>query len=198
MTRRGFSLIEVLIAGVVLAIVCVPVGVLLSQSTRGVQSTDRAREARYLLARVLEKVEAADFVTLWDNFGAGLQPPSGLPRVPESGTALRDTVFAAGKDPLYLGSELQEALAQGGWTATLAFRFLTKPEVEQTDRVKSASGILHLQAGVVRLKIAGNGLEQKIQEILYCPMILGRPGLMLKQCPAVNPQLRDLRFGNYP
>ena len=54
---------------------------------------------------------------------------------------MKASLVEAGRDPLYLGQELHEALAAGGWTATLAFRFLTKPEVEQTGRVKSASGI---------------------------------------------------------
>src|SRR5437879_610505 len=110
----GLSLIEVLIAAVVLVIVAVPIGAMLSQSNRGVKNADKVREGRYMLSQVLMKVESADFVTLYENFGAGLQPPPTCPRVPESPAAMKGSVVEPGKDPLLLGTELRDALSSGG------------------------------------------------------------------------------------
>lgn len=197
--RSGLTLVELLIASVILVIIAGPMGVLLWQSNQGVRSADRAREARSVIEQLLLHVESTDFVTLYKNFGWGLQPEVG--QVPESPDAMRTSLVTAGHDPLCLGESLVGDLERGRWKATLQFRFLTKTEVEQIDRVKSRSGILHLQAGVICLTLTGENPrdpQEEIRQILYCPMILGRPGLLLKQCPAVNPALRDGQFGSYP
>ncbi|MBI4861710.1 MAG: type II secretion system protein [Candidatus Riflebacteria bacterium] len=198
--KRGLTLLEVLIGAVILAIIAVPVGYLITSSSKRVMSTDTLREARAVMDQIMGKIESTDFVILYRNFGWGLQPDSPYPHVPEASGAMKTAIFADGKDPLYLGQEIINQMKSGGWNAVLQFRFLTKPEVEMdtSNRLKSLSGVLHLQAGVIKLTLTGPGVKEEIKEVLYCPMILGRPGLLLKQCPAVNPALRDQEFKNYP
>lgn len=203
---QGLTLLEVLISAVLLVLVAVPLGSLLWTSRRGIELADRGREVRFVIDQVITRVESTDFVALWKSFGWGFL--SECPTCPESPEAIRDGLAVVrwspsgepevARNPLELDVDVLKSLRRNGWTARLRFRFLTRPEVRQTGRVKSDTGILHLQGGAMGLTLDGPGVKEDVRQVLYCPMILGRPGLQLKQCPAVNPALREGLFASYP
>ncbi|MBI2943575.1 MAG: hypothetical protein HYY25_05195 [Candidatus Wallbacteria bacterium] len=198
--RLGQTLFDVLIGAVVLAMVAVPLGLLLTSSSRSIRSTDLGRETRQLLEAVMRRVESTDLTLLWDSYGVEPESPGRL-----IGKLAEYTPGGqAGRNPLLLDQEVLQRLAELGLECTLEFRFMSRKElgVDAVNHLKSDSGLLHLQAGVARLvatgKLGSRPFTEEIKKPIYCPMILGRPGLMLSQCPAVNPALRDGKFKNFP
>jgi hypothetical protein len=197
------TLLEILVGSVILVLVSVPIGLLLSSSSGRVKQVDQNREVRLLIDRIVNRIEVQDFVGLWDQFGVEPDSPTRMTdRLADFDPATRT---AAGRNPLGLDDEVLGRLADLGLAASLEFRFLTKKElgIDPSQPLVSTSGLLHLQAGTVRLRVAGRGLwrggvNEEIVKNVYCPMILGRPGLLLTQCPSVNPALRDGKFKGFP
>jgi len=189
--RRAFTLLEVVVSGFLLALLAVPLMGMLQGSSRSVRRVDARREGRHLLERILDRVEATDFLILYDNFGIE----------PESPDRMQEGLTQGGRTPLLLTTALRDTLEEGGWQARLTFRFMTKEEVgeDPENPVKTSTGILHLQGAWVTLSLGRKGQPTlRIRKPLYCPLILGRPGLMLSQCPALNQGLRRDLFSHIP
>ncbi|MBI4872763.1 MAG: hypothetical protein HY814_14495 [Candidatus Riflebacteria bacterium] len=205
--RTATTLLEVLISAVILTLIVVPISLLLSQSTRAVQNTDLNREVRGLMDEVMQRVESTDLTKLWDSFGIDPKSPTRfdgkLVNLP-GGSVTPEALADDAANPLHINQEIVERLGELGLSTDLKFRFMTRTElgVDPSNRLKSSSGIMHLQAGVVTLTFAGKvgkkTIDEELAKPIYCPMILGRPGLLLSQCPAVDPKLRDGRFKNFP
>ena len=192
---NGFTLLEVLIAAVLLTLIAIPIFSLLWTSKHGIDRTDRNREIRFLTDMVMNCAENADFVELWKNFGGdfdGLGCPVGPSQI-------RSGLGENRNNPLRIDVWVFERLKANKWPPKLQFRLLTKKELKHDPKnPMTGSGVLHLQAGVIVLQIKGDFVNEEIRKVVYCPMILGRPGLDLNQCPAVNPAIRDGLLKDYP
>jgi len=193
MSRRGFTLVEVSISALVIAVLSVTMLALMTTTGKQIQRTDARREARYFLQELVERVEAADFLTLYQNFGVEPAPfgtmKTGLyqPR-----RQLDDEVIPE-YNPLALTDRMKETLDRLGWETALTFRFLTKEElgIYGYAGATSSTGILHLQAGWIELRVdPEEGPARTVRKVLFCPLILGRPGLIMSQCPATNEGLK--------
>lgn len=193
MRRRGFSLVEVAISAFVIATISVAMFSLMSSTGEQIHRTDARREARYLLREVLERVESSDFLTLYRSFGV---EPRVSGRIEEG--LYRPAHFVDGEripeyNPLNLTRRQMDHLEALGWKARLAFRFMTRDELgaSELNDATSLTGVLHLQAGWIELEVRGPGLPtQRVRKPVFCPLVLGRPGLMLSQCPATNEALK--------
>ena len=87
-----------------------------------------------------------------------------------------------------------------GVSATLQFEFLSRTDlgIDTGNDFNSETGIFFLQAGNVTLRFSGEpisagamGGQDTIHRTVYCPLILGRPGLLLSQCPALDEDRKD-------
>jgi len=158
----------------------------------------------------MNRVESADFIVLYRYFGID----------PESPQRIREGLTRNGENPLQVPVHVLQALEQRGWQVNLSFRFMTKAEVgvrgavaEDTSTLdpeqrstpanelfaRTETGIQHLQGGFLTLEVSGEDLRtQRIRRPIYCPLILGRPGLMISQCPALNPALKRDLFAAIP
>ncbi len=199
-TTGGFTLLEILTGTFILVIVAVPMSLLMTGSSRAVMKVDRNREVRSMMDQIMRRVESTDLTILWENFGVDPQSPERMDgRVAEAGSG-----DEPGHNPLLLDSGLLKRLGELGLKCDLRYRFMSRDElgVDAANRLKSSSGLLHLQAGVATLQLSGKIGKRTIEEVrtrpIYCPMIIGKPGLLLSQCPAVNPALRDVKFAHIP
>lgn len=193
MRRRGFTLVEVAISAFVVAVISVAMFSLMSNTGQQIQRTDRRREARYLLRELLERIESADFLTLYQNFGVAPAAPGRIIEGLYRPAAWVDGERQPEYDPLNLTTGQKEHMEALGWRPRLEFRFMTRAELGAyaENDATSLSGILHLQAGWIELVVTGPGLPtQRVTKPVFCPLVLGRPGLMLSQCPATNEGLK--------
>jgi hypothetical protein len=198
-------LIEVSMAAFFLALLSVAVWGFLGVSNRTVRRTDVRRETRFLMLQILDRVESADFVVLYQNFG--VQPPS----------PSRIAVGLGPNNPLNVDESVVERLAELKWDVKVLFRFMTRAElgagpnqalastdvddIEQGQRgnrlAPTESGVLPYQGAVIELRLEPRADSPQqlppyvIRKPVYCPLILGRPGLTLAQCPALNIALQD-------
>lgn len=208
--RSGITLLEVAVTAFLLAMMAVPIWGLLQTSSRGIRRVDERKEARYLVQEVMNRVESADFIVLYRYFGIE----------PNSSQRIQVGLTAGSENPLQVPQHVLDSLKQRGWQVALTFRFMTKEEVgwkgiQSAATAGSAdpeaskgsaelfaatsSGIQHLQGGFLDLQVSGPGLRtQQIRRPIYCPLILGRPGLMVSQCPALNPAVKRELFSNIP
>lgn len=188
--RRAFTLLEILVAAVIFTLASTPLVLLFNSTTRQVKGLDKRAEIRALTGQILERIEAMDFVSLHDSFGVE----------PEAPGRLVGQLADGARNPLMIDRGSLDRLAELGMSGALEFRFMTRDELgmDPANPLKSSSGLLHLQAGVIELRIHGDGYDETLRKSVYCPMILGRPGLMLNQCPAVNKALRDGKYKDFP
>ena len=204
--RRGFSLLEVCVSAFLLALVSVPIWGLLNSSSTSIKKVDARKQARILMREVMNRVESSDFLVLYDAFGIE----------PDSPSRIREGLVAGGRNPLKIPAHVLEELEAKGWTVKITFRFMTKDEVQvrgggssdpsDPERRNSFSafeatetGILHLQGGFLTMEVSGPELRtQRIRRPVYCPLILGRPGLMISQCPALNAAIKRDKFAMIP
>lgn len=210
--REGTTLFEVLISAIVLSLIVLPIGLLLTTSNRTLRNTDINREVRSMMDQVMERIESTDLTKLWDAFGVEPDSPARF-----KGQLFKPEAVAGGgggdrtsddANPLHLDIPLMKRILEMkeemALETDLEFRFMTRAElgIDAANRLVSKSGILHLQAGVVSLAFKGEVtkkvIEEEMSKPIYCPMILGRPGLLLSQCPAVKPDLRDGKFKDFP
>jgi hypothetical protein len=189
-TRRcaASSLVELLISGVILIIVVVPVGLMMSGSSGTVHRVDLQREVRGIVEHVIERAEAQDFGVLYDNFGIR----------PDAAGRIAQGLEKNGANPLEIDPDVLRRMQELGLAATLTFRFFTKQQVQvrPDNNLRTQSGLLWLQGGVLGLRVRGGArsgllgryeVDETLERTVYCPLILGRPGLLLNQCPAVDP-----------
>lgn len=205
--RRGFTLLEVTVSAFLLALVSIPIWGLLNSSSTAIHKVDARKRARMLIREVMDRIESSDFLVLYDAFGVE----------PDSPNRIREGLTAGGRNPLKVPDHVLQDLEARGWTIKVSFQFMTKadvkvkggggsstssdPELRNSFSVFQATetGILHLQGGYLTLEVAGSGLPtQRIRRPVYCPLILGRPGLMISQCPALNAAIKRERFSNIP
>lgn len=187
--RNATSLVEMMIASVILMIVVVPVGLMMSGSSNVVQRVDLQREVRTIIEHVIERAEAQDFGVLYDNFGVR----------PDAAGRIASGFTKGNANPLEVESEILKRLEELQLQSSLSFRFFSKGDVQVQagNNLRTQSGLLWLQGGVLTLKVWGGAtsnrliaryeVDETIERTVYCPLILGRPGLMLNQCPAVDP-----------
>lgn len=177
--RSAFTLAELLVSSVILLIVALPVGLVMRGSTGAVQRVDVQREVRGIIDHVLERTEAQDFGVLYDNFG--IQP--------DAAGRIADGIVRGEANPLEIDAAVLARMQELDLRCRLTFRFFTKEEVKvrPENDLRTGTGLLWLQGGVVALFLQGPGVDETVQRTVYCPLILGRPGLLLNQCPAVDP-----------
>jgi hypothetical protein len=203
--RRGFTLLEVCVSAFLLALVSVPIWGLLNSSSTAIHKVDDRKQARVLMREIMNRIESSDFLVLYDSFGVE----------PDSPSRIREGLTAGGRNPLKIPDHVLEALEAKQWTVKVEFRFMTRGEVQvrggsadpdDPERRNSFSvfeatdtGILHLQGGYLKMEVSGPELRtQRIRRPVYCPLILGRPGLMISQCPALNAAIKREKFSNIP
>lgn len=192
----AFSLLEVLMAAVILVVACVPmIGVFLG-SKDAVQLTDAARDVRYFVNEILAHVERQSLHALWDEFGP-------VEVVPEAGRMHHELAEydaegkLTGANPLGFDESFLRDLTRAGFRARVYFEFYTRKELEiqpaqpdprQPDVASAKYGILHMQAGYVTVQIIDRhrSVINEWQQPIMCPAVVGRPGLKLASCPAVN------------
>lgn len=209
-SRAGVTLLEVAVTAFLLAMISVPVWGLMRASSTGVRRVDERKAARYLIQEVMNRIESSDFIVLYRYFGIE----------PDSADRIRTGLTRGAENPLTIPEHVLESLRQREWTVGLTFRFMTKEEVgwkgissaetagtadPEAARgsaelfAATSTGIQHLQGGFLTLEISGPGLRtQRIRRPIYCPLILGRPGLMVSQCPALNPAVKRALFDEIP
>lgn len=214
--RRGTTLVEILIAAVILSIAGVAVLGIFSQSTRSIKGTDMRREERFFLQSILSHVNRVSLHELWDHYGPeGAGPPrpllGSLALVGSDGKLADPTSPTA--NPLGFTNEFLTELFGAGLKARIDFEFYTRAELNTNGDVPDPEyGLLHMQAGYVTLYLfnmedgedPGAPPPQPVdnprnyaaawRQPIMCPAIVGRPGLKLSSCPAIAP-VTKCRYG---
>ena len=205
--RSAFSLTEIVIAAAILAAVGIPTISIFINSKDAIARTDGARDARYFIGEILAHADRQSLHELWDNFGPGeVVPQAGRMKHqiasynPLTGQLSGPSDTA---NPLGFQESFLKEMAHAGLQAKLFFEFYTRKELEiepqipdprRQDIASPRYGILHMQAGyalvqIFDLKKKGALVTQWRQPIM-CPAVVGRPGLKLSSCPAVNKAMR--------
>jgi len=210
-SRSGFSLIEVLIAAVILSVAGVAVLSIFSVSSKGIRTTDMRREERFFLSSILTHINRVGLHELWDHYGPeGVGPErrlmGALALVDADGglVAPEDPVA----NPLGFTQDFLDDLRLAGLKARIDFDFYTREELNYSEdgTPHPEIGILHMQSGYATVYLfpveddadfgtpppdpeQGGALAAWRQPIM-CPAIVGRPGLKLSACPAIAPRIK--------
>jgi prepilin-type N-terminal cleavage/methylation domain-containing protein len=203
--RGGFSLIEVLIAAVIMAIAGVGVMTIFSQSSKSLGKSDAKREYRFYLREVLAHVNRQSLHKLYFHYAeddAGGQLNSrllgALALVDADGNMIDPQEEMT--NPLGFTQAFMLQMHQEKLRGEIEFRFLERINelgYEAGEDLPSAQvGILHMQAGVAQVRmyqtfVYPDGSEEErevavVEQPIMCPAIVGRPGLKRSSCPAVN------------
>lgn len=211
--RDGFSLSEILIATVLLVLAAVPVMAIFSGSKETIARADERREKRYFLNELVAKSQRHSLQTLWDAFGpyfsGGANCGYMRDRVAEvDGNNKIVTGGGGSKDPNPLGltQDFIDDMRYQGYEARMRFEFFPRdllgvksaganPDVFKPNGkdVPGPYGLLHMQAGFLRLSIRSiaepdDKTDWRIP--MMCPAIVGRPGLKMEGCPALDTDKR--------
>lgn len=203
--RRGLTLLEVLIAAVLLAMSGVAVMNIFMGANRGIRKTDERREIRHHLVKVFSHANRQAIHMLFKNFGlpaAGASRPNGgyLARYDENGVLQVRPGMQQVDNPLGISQTFLDELRRDGLSARLRFDFFPRRELME-DRnpnnttIDSNIGIEYMQAGRLTVEIVSwehpeeAALMSWTQPVM-CPMIVGRPGIALKSCPALDPSIQ--------
>lgn len=214
--KSAFSLTEILIAAVILAIVGVPVIGIFIGSKDAIVRTDSARDARYFINEILAHAERQSLHELWDNFGPGEVVAKAGRMQHEIAIYNPSTGKIAGDpnqtNPLGFQESFMQELIRAGFKAKLYFEFYSRRELEvqpqipdprKQDIASARYGILHMQAGyatvqiidlktMARLKDEQAAVVNEWQQPIMCPAVVGRPGMKLSSCPAVDRKIRAI------
>lgn len=213
--REAFSLSEILIATVLLVLAAVPVMAIFSGSKQSIDRADERREKRYFLNELVAKAQRHSLQTLWDAFGpyfvGAAQCGYMRDRVAEvdsNGKLITGGGGGGGPQPNPLGltQDFLDDMRYAGYEARMRFEFYPRDLLG----VKSAGanpdqynpkgkdivgpfGLLHMQAGYLLLSIRSlkdhdDKLDWRIP--MMCPAIVGRPGLKMEGCPALDTDKR--------
>lgn len=193
--RQGLTLVEVLIATIVLAVAVVAVMQIFRGANIGIRKTDERRELRYYLSEIYAHVNRQPLHELWDYFG----PPDYADRSLAGKMALLDAdgklVDAAdlAKNPLGFTQTFIDEMRRDGLGGRIFFEFYYRDEELRYEDGKPNPqiGLAHMQAGVASVQIYDlNDPEERtlteFRQPVMCPMIVGRPGIQLSSCPALN------------
>ena len=214
MNRDGFSLSEVMIAMVLLVLAAIPVMAVFQGSKQSITRADERREKRYFLNELVARAQRHSLQTLWDAFGpyfAGgancgymrdrvVEIDGGGNIVAGAGTASKMP------NPLGLTQDFVDDMKYAGYEARMRFEFYPRDLLG----VKSAGpnptvfnpngkdipgpyGLLHMQAGFLLLairSIADHEDNTTWRVPMMCPAIVGRPGLKMEGCPALDTDKR--------
>ena len=212
--RGAFSLTEILIAAVILALVGVPVIGIFMGSKDAITRTDTARDARYFVNEIFAHAERQSLHELWDNFGPGEV-------IPEAGKMKHEIALYEPKtgkvtgqpnaaNPLGFQESFLQEMTRAGFKAKLYFEFYSRrdlevepqiPDPRKQDIASARYGILHMQAGyatvrLFKLESLSKGADDETalntewMQPIMCPAVVGRPGLKLSSCPAVDRKVR--------
>lgn len=211
-TRSGFSLIEILIAAVVLAIAGVGVLSIFSQSSKSLDKADAKREYRFYLREILAHVNRQSLHKLYFHY----YKADGTPNPALNSTLLGALAVVDGDgnmvdpetemaNPLGFTQGFMKQLHVEKLRGEIEFRFLKRIDelgYEPGRDIPSADkGILHMQAGLATVRLyqtftdPSDGSESdevvaEIEQPIMCPAIVGRPGLKRSSCPAVAENVR--------
>lgn len=193
--RRGLTLIEVLIATIILAVAVVAVMQIFRGANLGIRKTDERRELRYYLSEIYTHVNRQPLHELWKYFG----PPDFADRSLAGKLAL---VNADGeladpddidKNPLAFTQTFLDEMRRDGLGGRVFFEFYYRDEELRYEDGKPSPqvGLAHMQAGVASVQIYDvNDPEERtlleFRQPIMCPMIVGRPGIQLSSCPALD------------
>lgn len=199
--RAGLTLIEILMATVILALSAAAAMNVFTTSSMGIRKTDERRELRYYLREIFAHVNRQALHKLWDHFG-----PSGpgLPPRPLGGSlALVDAqgklVDPAnpGNNPLGFDQGFLDDLRRDGLDAKVEFMFYPRNEllVGPNGEPNPHVGLRYMQTGYAGVILFDREDPQERQLIRWnqpvmCPAIVGRPGLQQSSCPALNPSIK--------
>lgn len=210
----AFSLTEIMIAAVILAIVGVPVIGIFIGSKDAIVRTDAARDARYFVNEIFAHAERQSLHELWDNFGPGEAIAAAGKMKHEIALYNQKTGKVTGTvdqaNPLGFQESFLQEMIHAGFKAKLYFEFYSRRELEvqplipnprKQDTASVRYGILHMQAGYATVEIidlkslAKTGDERASvvnfwQQPIMCPAVVGRPGMKLSSCPAVDRRVR--------
>jgi prepilin-type N-terminal cleavage/methylation domain-containing protein len=214
MKRHAFTLIEILIGTAILGVVGVPILSVFLTSKDAVSRTDTRRAARYYIREIYAHLGRQSLHDLWKYCGPGEVVGFDVAGQLKHHLAEFDanTGRVTGRNPLGFGEAFLKEMTQDGYDARVFFEFYTRRELEITplvynrraqDKPSPKYGILHMQAGWAsvyildrkKLKKFGGNDEKAVianwKEPIMCPAIVGRPGLKLSGCPAVNVTVRE-------
>jgi hypothetical protein len=208
----GFSLVEVLIGSIILAAIGVPIINMFLGSKDNIARTDRRRDARFFMSEILAHVERHSLHDLWDWYGPN-EVVAEAGRMKHQLAKLDKKGFVSDSqngNPLGFTQEFLYDMTRNEFEARLYFEFYSRKELEiepavYNPRVKDRAekyGILHMQAGYIKVELydlrllAKNPKDEPAAMIdgwaqpIMCPAVVGRPGLKLSSCPAVNEATR--------
>lgn len=223
--RRGLSLLEILIAAVILVVVAIPLLGVFQSSRQSIARTDQRREIRHITSEILAHAARQPLHDLWDNYGPGEVVGFDTAGKMQHQLAETDsTGHITGDNPLGFTDDFLTEMRALGLEARLYFEFYTRAELgldqlrkkededtgtgrSRKDRVvfitKPPFGILHMQAGHARVDLYDTALLARNKadpekalvsrwaQPIMCPAVVGRPGLRLASCPAVNPKTKE-------
>jgi hypothetical protein len=214
LNKGAFSLTEILIAAVILACCGVPVIGIFIGSKDAITRTDTARDARYFITEIFAHAERQSLHDLFDNYGPGeVVPEAGRMKHelakydPKTGKVLGNANQA---NPLGFQESFLHELTVAGFHAKLYFEFYTRkeleiepqiPDLKKQDIASARYGILHMQAGYATVRLfrldalakgadEDSALANEWMQPIMCPAVVGRPGLKLSSCPAVDRTMR--------
>jgi len=209
----GFSLTEVLIAAVILSICSIPLIGMFIQSKRGITGADKKREHRFYVKTIFTHLNRTSLHHLWNYYGpAGHDVPFTIENnqasdIAQSGRLRGDLAETdplgrlvpgpAGKvNPLGFTDEFLQDIRRAGYRGQIEFDFFPRKSLGVTpDDNAGPAGILHMQAGYARVTLIDLKKERNKEDdaivltqtnVIMCPAIVGRPGLKLSSCPAIN------------
>jgi hypothetical protein len=203
------SLTEILIAAVLLALAAIPMLTVFHTSSQSIGRTDQRREARHYIGSILEHMKRQSLHDLWKNFGpwdvAGLDAAAGrlrdrIAELDQQGKLVNGNPDAV--NPLGFTQDFLDEMRRDGYVARVRFEFYTRRELGVAPlgfnskvkvSVSRTIGLHHMLAGwaEVRLLVLGSNEQiARVVEPIMCPAIVGRPGMRLSSCPAVNEKVR--------
>jgi len=193
--RRGVTLIEVLIATIVLAVAAVSVMNIFRGANIGIRKTDEKRELRYYVSEIFNHINRQALHDLWDHFGpkpwASRSLGGGLALIDANGQLVNPSNL--NNNPLGITQAFINEMRNDGLGAKVFFEFYYKEDlrIEEDDEVSEIVGLQHMQAGIAAVALYDlNDPEERNliewRQPVMCPMIVGRPGIQLSSCPALN------------
>lgn len=126
----GFSLTEVLIAGVILGLVGVAVFAIFGTSRESIGRTDTRRTIRFYQQEIFAHVQRQSLHSLWDDYGPApyseSKMQSALARSGPDGKLLAEP----GANPLGFTQDFLDDLRRDGYDAQVNFEFFTRKQLK--------------------------------------------------------------------